>query len=488
MDDLPQMSSPTLLFTGSFLVIEVSLMLVLSLPQAPGVGRRLVKLFAQSRLVWWLSWMFLPCVILFLALLIHNIRWLHSVATNVEFDGDGDDDLTTKTGSIDMDLVEPTINAAVTAAALFCLIVLRRLYLLMIEYVHTILLEEEKARDIVHHFVPPSIASLKIQLGLWRWLTSPKFIGLENIDPSKAPFMFIGNHTLYGIDMPLLVIEIYEKKGIFMRGLGDYLHFFIPGWRDLMCYYGAVPGTRENCTALLNSGQSLLIYPGGAREVFKRRKDAKYSLMWKDRLGFAKLAIQHGVSVVPVSSVGTEEMMDIIADVPLDWMLKAVGYEKSHGARMLTVPIPSLPKPQRVYFKFGAPIDTSRYKGDFENMDFLKELRDECSNAIQQGVELLKQIQSEDPERDLIPRVRNEIKGLDISQQLHSVSRHLIRSPRKSKHKPKTAEKTSPQHPTDTQPPQSQPPPQPPTEPPLDPSTQQEEPHNTGLSTQPSDS
>ena len=52
-----------------------------------------------------------------------------------------------------------------------------------------------------------------------------------------------------------------------------------------------------------------------ARETFKRRSDPKYSLEWGRRLGFAKMAVDQGVTIVPVSSVGTEDMTRIFYDL-----------------------------------------------------------------------------------------------------------------------------------------------------------------------------
>eukprot|EP00959_Pyramimonas_sp_CCMP1952_P265617 5553482-Pyramimonas_sp.AAC.1 len=39
--------------------------------------------------------------------------------------------------------------------------------------------------------------------------------------------------------------------------------------------------TPRNCFKLLQAGQAVLLYPGGAREVAKR-KNEKYKLLWKE--------------------------------------------------------------------------------------------------------------------------------------------------------------------------------------------------------------
>ena len=74
-----------------------------------------------------------------------------------------------------------------------------------------------------------------------------------------------------------------------------------------------VRGTRENVRVLMASGQHVLVFPGGAGEVFKGRGQ-KYQLLWKVRLGFARLAIEFGYPIVPFAAVGAEEMLEVVAD------------------------------------------------------------------------------------------------------------------------------------------------------------------------------
>lgn len=51
------------------------------------------------------------------------------------------------------------------------------------------------------------------------------------------------------------------------------------------------PGSIDTCSDLLKQGNLLCISPGGVREALFSDSD-KYDLLWSDRLGFAKVAIQ----------------------------------------------------------------------------------------------------------------------------------------------------------------------------------------------------
>lgn len=115
---------------------------------------------------------------------------------------------------------------------------------------------------------------------------SPRFYGLEKIDPAK-PTLLVGNHTIYGVlDVPLLIAQIYRDKGLLIRTLADHAHYDIPGWRSMLDRVGGVEGTRENCSALMERRDHVMVFPGGAREVSKR-KGEQYQLTWKRRTGFA---------------------------------------------------------------------------------------------------------------------------------------------------------------------------------------------------------
>src|SRR5258706_9350655 len=152
----------------------------------------------------------------------------------------------------------------------------------------------------------------------WRKLASPAVLGLEHV-PDERPLLFVGNHTLYGLlDAPLLISELYERKRLFLRALGDHAHFKIPVWGALLKRFGVVDGTPERCAALMRAGEAVLVFPGGAREVAKR-KGERHRLIWKERLGFVRLAVAHACTIVPFASIRGEDAVDIVldADQPL---------------------------------------------------------------------------------------------------------------------------------------------------------------------------
>lgn len=164
--------------------------------------------------------------------------------------------------------------------------------------------------------VPPTPTKADIDAALramkpLRKVIKPKVYGIDNVPKRRA--LLVGNHNTLGVvDAPLLAAELWER-GRIVRSLGDHAHFRIPGWRDALTQMGVVEGTREITSELMRRGELVMVFPGGGREVNKR-KNEQYKLVWKNRLGFARLAIQHGYPIVPFASVGAEHGIDIVLD------------------------------------------------------------------------------------------------------------------------------------------------------------------------------
>lgn len=244
---------------------------------------------------------------------------------------------------------------------------------------------------------------LRTALSPWQKLTRPRWHGLENI-PRAGPVLLIGNHSAFAfLDMPLMISEIDRATGRYVRGMADNLHFAIPGWRDLLTRAGAVPGTRENCRALLAEGEAVLVYPGGGREVAKR-KGEKYQLIWKQRMGFARMAVEAGCPIVPFGAVGAEDSYDIVVDAdhavfaPIRQVVEKLG-----GRWDVALPIARgigptpLPRPERLYFAFGEPIHPRQGMSGDEAA--VRAMRDEAKAAVEALIASLLDEQARDKAR-----------------------------------------------------------------------------------------
>ena len=244
----------------------------------------------------------------------------------------------------------------------------------------------------------PGAADLRIisaALSGWEAYNSPEYTGLDNI-PADGAVLLVGNHTTLGVlDAPMMVRHIYRERGRWFRGLAENAHYAVPGYRDLLRRAGAVRGTRANCRTLLANGQPVLVYPGGGREVAKR-KGEKYQLIWKERLGFARLAIESGAPIVPFAAVGAEESFEIVVDADHPILTPIRQTVESRGGRWeLALPFvrgigpTPIPRPQRYLFSFGSPVDTTRWSGQHDSDAAARTLRDEVRASVEQQLQTL---------------------------------------------------------------------------------------------------
>lgn len=237
-------------------------------------------------------------------------------------------------------------------------------------------------------------------------ITQPMVIGLEQVPERRV--LFVGNHTTFGLlDVPFMMAAMWERRRIVVRGLGDHGHYKLPIWRELLTSGGMVRGTRDNVRALMRAKEPILVYPGGGGEVFKRRGE-KYQLKWKERLGFARLAVEFGYPIVPFAGVGAEEMFDVIADDRTpgvhqisELMHRLVGISAPPIPRGIGPTL--IPRPERLYFWFGEPIETAPFAGAGD--DGLRRLRDAVRDAVEGGIELLLAEREGDPRRGLRQRL-----------------------------------------------------------------------------------
>src|SRR5271166_2163939 len=262
----------------------------------------------------------------------------------------------------------------------------------------------ERENEAILAFKPPPLAMLRLWLAPARAWHEPSFIGVDRVDPSR-PTMFVGNHTLYGMqDVPHIQYELKRVHGIFPRTLADRAHFALPVWRDLLTAFGCVNGTRENCTALMHAGQHLMLFPGGGREVFKRKGEA-YRLVWKERIGFVQLAAAFGYRIVPFASLGADESLHIAVDgpeimsSPIGKLLRASGIADKYlrGGEALPPLVRGLgltwiPEPQRFFVSFGPPISTSRYRRRAKDVAAMHELRAKVASSIEAQLEFLQRM------------------------------------------------------------------------------------------------
>jgi 1-acyl-sn-glycerol-3-phosphate acyltransferase len=142
-----------------------------------------------------------------------------------------------------------------------------------------------------------------------------------------AETMLLGFFTFFD-DPTWPEIQVMEKRGTSLHRTP------LVGW--LRRNVNTIPATEEAGVAALQAGRSVLVFPGGARELHGEADVVR----WGGHRGFARVAARAGVPVVPLAIAG--------ADRQHPWRLRL-----GSGS---TLWLPPLPVPVRLDYWFGAPM------------------------------------------------------------------------------------------------------------------------------------
>ena len=157
---------------------------------------------------------------------------------------------------------------------------------------------------------------------------------------------------------------------------------------------GGIDGTREFARQAMQQGYSILVFPGGGREVIKRKGEA-YQLIWKQRYGFLKLAQEFGYDIAPFVALGGDEVFELGFDVNVllrqKWFNKILSNPKIGSFLRNGEVIPSIPKhiiPKRIpfYFKFMPRLSIDQ----IETMEDMIQFRDDLQQLIYAEIAALK--------------------------------------------------------------------------------------------------
>ena len=155
----------------------------------------------------------------------------------------------------------------------------------------------------------------------WEWFYRHYFRvktdGWHHI-PSRGPVLLVGSHNggLASPDTSMMMYDWFRRFGT-ERPVYGLMHQSVwtvnPSLADLAVKAGAVRAHPKMAIAALKRGASVLVYPGGAQDVF-RPYSQRYKIVFAGRKGFIKLAVRENVPIIPVMAVGAHETLFVMGD------------------------------------------------------------------------------------------------------------------------------------------------------------------------------
>jgi 1-acyl-sn-glycerol-3-phosphate acyltransferase len=155
----------------------------------------------------------------------------------------------------------------------------------------------------------------------------PQVRGLDNVPEGAA--LYVANHN-GGLMMPdgwLLGVALHRAHGLdaVPYGLAHEVILKVPAVNQLLTRVGAVRASHENAARLFARGSKAIVYPGGDVDVYRPWRK-RHEVVFGGRKGYIRLALRHGVPIVPVVSCGAHEVFVVIDD--MRWLARALGLDK----------------------------------------------------------------------------------------------------------------------------------------------------------------
>jgi 1-acyl-sn-glycerol-3-phosphate acyltransferase len=204
--------------------------------------------------------------------------------------------------------------------------------------------------------------------------------GLGNV-PEEGPVLLVGNHSGGNLtpDTSVFTLAFSTYFGVerVFHQLAHNLVLSMPGLSFLR-KYGTVAASHENARKALQAGAAVLVYPGGDYEVHRPSWEGR-RVDFGGRKGFLRLALDEGVPIVPVVSIGGQETALFLSRG--ERLAKGLQLDRLFRLKVLPISIAPpwglnvgdmfghLPLPAKITIEALPPIDLRREFGDDPDVD-----------------------------------------------------------------------------------------------------------------------
>jgi 1-acyl-sn-glycerol-3-phosphate acyltransferase len=192
-----------------------------------------------------------------------------------------------------------------------------------------------------------------------------RMLGIENV-PESGAALLVANHS-GGVpyDGAMLIYGVYHQhpRTRRLRTLVANFAFRSPWMSQVVARIGGVRAASNLARDLLGAGELVGVFPEGLRGVGKLYRE-RYRLERFGRGGFARLARETGVPIVPVAIVGAEEIHPVLAKITTLAEPLGIPYIPITPTFPLLGPLGLLPVPSKWTIQIGKPILVPKAEGE----------------------------------------------------------------------------------------------------------------------------
>jgi 1-acyl-sn-glycerol-3-phosphate acyltransferase len=202
--------------------------------------------------------------------------------------------------------------------------------------------------------------------------------GMERVPEGGA--LLVSNHSggLVAMDVPVVAVAFHDHFGK-QRPFHVLAHdgLLMGPMRTVMGRAGFMPASRTNAVAALRAGVTTIVFPGGDYEVFRPTWD-RNRVDFGGRKGYVGTAVEAGVPIVPVVSIGGQEQLLVLSRgqrlarlLRMDKLIRlnispvVVGFPFGISSGYA----PNLPLPSKICTQVLEPIDVEQEFGPDPDVD-----------------------------------------------------------------------------------------------------------------------
>jgi 1-acyl-sn-glycerol-3-phosphate acyltransferase len=160
---------------------------------------------------------------------------------------------------------------------------------------------------------------------------------------------------------------------------------------------GVLPAAPDSIASALEAGHDVALWPGGEIDSLRPWTDRDEAVL-AGRKGFIRMAVNAGVPIVPIATVGGPDSMPVLARGRR--LARALQLDKVARLKMFPIALsapwgigpamlPELPLPTKIRTAFQAPVKLSRDPAKAKDDDYVDRKYDEVRQSIQDGMDAL---------------------------------------------------------------------------------------------------
>ena len=207
--------------------------------------------------------------------------------------------------------------------------------------------------------------------------------GQEHLPDSGA--LLVGNHSggVIAMDVPVIALAYWKRFGI-ERPFRILAHdvLMVGPIGDFFRSVGFLSASRENALAALRASGATVVFPGGDYDVYRPTSKLN-TIDFNGRTGYVRTAIEAGVPIVPVVSIGGHETQIVLSRGetiakynPINKLVRSRYAPITLGFPWgITLGLPQLPLPSKIVTRFLEPIDPAAHDFDVDAIDALVRAR-----------------------------------------------------------------------------------------------------------------